>query len=171
MGARFPLLKPLTVSYWDERWRERIELLNRTSTALTEHRWGKVIDSGWSDWDLEVSVERWMVLRIVSVQENHGSGKRLIRLRYWLRPDGLTGMGLVFIALAILVAGTIGAGLALVMVVLLSALVLANWLEGARRGAGIVALIDGVAHDMGLVRIDAPADGGRPGEAVEQSNA
>jgi GT2 family glycosyltransferase len=171
MGARFPLLKPLTVSYWDERWRERIELLTRASTALTEHHWGKVIDSGWSDWDLEVPVERWMVLRILSVQENHGSGKRLIRLRYWLRPDGLTGMSLVFIALAILVAGTGGAGLALVMVVLLSALVLAHWLEGARRGAGIVALIDGVANDMGLVRIDAPADWGRPGEGVEHSHA
>ena len=26
---------------------------------LTEHRWARAIDSGWSGWDLEVSADRY----------------------------------------------------------------------------------------------------------------
>jgi GT2 family glycosyltransferase len=168
---RLSLFRPRIVSYWDEQWRDRIEVLDRASAALTAHRRGKVIDSGWSDWDLEVPVGRWTVLRICSVQENHGGPRRVIRLRYWLRPDGLTGMGVVFTALVILVAGTGGAGLAAAMEVLLGALALAYGYEGARRGADVLALLDRVAREMGLIRIESEIDGAGASKGRNEGDA
>ena len=50
-----PLTGRRTVEYWSEEWRDRTELLNAVVAYLTEHRWGRAIDSGWSGWDLEVS--------------------------------------------------------------------------------------------------------------------
>ena len=81
-------------AYWSEDDCQREELLGLFIAYLLEHRWGTAIDSGWSDWDLEFSRDSWTVVRVSTVQEDHGSGRRLIRLRYVLRPDSLVSVGL-----------------------------------------------------------------------------
>ena len=80
-AERLSLAGRRDVAYWTEEWRDRTELLNTVVEYLTEHRWGRAIDSGWSDWDLEVSGDRWTLLRVRTAQEEHGGGRRLIRVR------------------------------------------------------------------------------------------
>jgi hypothetical protein len=149
----------LTVSYWDEQWHERSELLDLAVAVLTEHRWGKVIDSGWSDWDLEVSGDPWTVIRVSSVQEDHGGGKRVIQLRYRLRPDGLVVGVLAFavpIAPIALLAGAWPAVVADAVILLLG---LGIWWLGTQRAMKVVAIFDRIATAMGLLRIVSPPEG------------
>jgi hypothetical protein len=49
-----PLGGTREVAYWSEEGRDRTELLAEVVTYLNARRWGKTIDSGWADWDLEI---------------------------------------------------------------------------------------------------------------------
>ena len=55
---------------------------------LDEHRWGRVLDTGWCDWDMAVYCDSGLILKVVTAQEDHGRGRRLIRIRYQLGPIG-----------------------------------------------------------------------------------
>ena len=46
----------------------------------------RVLDTGWFEWDLAVYCDSGLILKVVTVQEEHGQGKRLIRIRYRLAP-------------------------------------------------------------------------------------
>ena len=61
----------------------------RFNVVCCGRRWGKTVDSGWSDWDVEVHYHPWTMLQVCSAQEDHADGKRLIRVRYRLRPTPL----------------------------------------------------------------------------------
>jgi hypothetical protein len=124
----------------------------------------KVIDSGWSDWDLEASLDPWTGVRVCTAQEDHGSGRRLIRLRYRLRTGGLIRGGLGVAAIAGPVAALLGNWPAVIVSAWLFVFALAVWRRGACLGAWVVSAFDEVAHEMGLIRLDgAPAEGGRQG--------
>ncbi|MHB1562034.1 MAG: glycosyltransferase, partial [Isosphaeraceae bacterium] len=107
-APRLPLWGPMQRAYWDSQWRDRTELLRRGAEELIALRWGKETDSGWSDWDLVFSRWPWAVVRVASVQEDHGSGRRLFRLRYTLKPDGLDSAGLGLTGLAGILAAASG---------------------------------------------------------------
>src|SRR5207247_5580167 len=85
-----PFTGALTVDYWSEEARDRTELLEWVIAYLNEHGWGKTIDSGWENWDLEIYCHPWTVVQVCTAQEIHGSRQRLIRVRYRLRPSGYT---------------------------------------------------------------------------------
>src|SRR4029079_16441378 len=78
------------VAYWGDQLPDRTRLLQQAATFLCERRCGRRIDTGWLDCDLEVSVSRWSLVRVCTVHEEHGSGRRLIRIRYSLHPSTLT---------------------------------------------------------------------------------
>jgi hypothetical protein len=156
-----PLWRPLHRAYWDDRWRDRTELLRRGADELTALRWAKDIDSGWSDWDLEFSRDPWTVVRVASVQEDHGSGRRLFRLRYDLKPEGLVAVALGLTGLACALAAASGAWPAAAGTAAVAGVAIASWCRGARRAAGVVAAFDRAALEMGLVRVDE----GRPAGA------
>src|SRR5207244_337359 len=126
-GKRLPLVGRHTVSYWSEDGAERTQLVGLFIAYLLERRWGTTIDSGWSDWDVEVHCHPWTLIRVCTAQEDHGGGKRLIRIRYRL---GLTAFAkatavLGFGALALLaVFHPIAAA---VSATLLGGLLLAAW--------------------------------------------
>ena len=155
---RLPLWEPLHRAYWDDRWRDRTELLHRGADELTALRWGKLVDSGWSDWDLEFSRDPWTVVRVATAQEDHGSGRRLIRLRYTLRPDGIVGLSLALTGLAGLLSAASGAWPAVAGTVVLAAVSVGFLWRGSRRAAGVVAAFDLVAREMGLIRVDEPCN-------------
>jgi hypothetical protein len=129
-------------------------LIGLVIAYLNERGWGRTIDSGWSDWDLEIHCDRWTVVRVVTAQEEHGSGKRLIRACFRLRATPLTRSAL---ALALpLVAGALvweawpfAAGLG----ALLAAAGLLWW-RGTYRAALALALVDAPARDLGLIRVE-----------------
>lgn len=93
------------VKYWTDSGRERTELLDQMVKYLTEHCWVKVIDSGWSPWDLKFYRHPWTAIQIRTVQENHGSGQRLICIHYRLRLTRLSwGIALIGLALTAVLA-------------------------------------------------------------------
>ena len=154
VGPRLPFWRPVERAYWDSQWRDRAELLDRGADELTARRWGKVVDSGWSDWDLELSRDPWTVVRVATAQEDHGAGRRLIRVRFVLRPDGLVGVELGLAGLASLLAAMSGAGPAVAVASALAAIGIGCWWRGARRASAVVTAFDRAASAMGLIRVD-----------------
>jgi hypothetical protein len=150
-----------TVTYWSEDWRDRTELLDQIVVHLNERGWGRVLDSGWSDWDLEVYCHPWTVVQISTVQEDHGGGKRLIRVRYRLRPSGqMRALATLPLLLAVAAVGFFGwpiglaAGVLLGTCLAVGAICAGLWWRGTRRAAQALALIDAEARLMNLVRLD-----------------
>ena len=148
-----------------------------------EHRWGTTIDSGWSHWDVEIHSHPWTVLRVLTTQEDHGGGKRLIRVRYRMLPSGLLSVaglvGLCGIGIAVLLEGW-GTALLLAALVLCC---LGMWWRGTQRAAQAAAALDALARSLGLwrcspvpavteVRLDPPKPAFRPpallGGALEE---
>jgi GT2 family glycosyltransferase len=151
-----------TVAYWSEGGCQRTELLTRVVAYLEEHRWGKIIDSGWSDWDLEIYCHPGTVLQVCTAQEEHGSGKHLIRVRHRFRFSRLIHMGAASDGLAILIAVSLQSWPLICAAGVLLALYLGVWWRGARRAARALAIFDDVAEEMQLIRCE-------PGAAAESS--
>ena len=140
-----------TVAYWSEGGCQRLQLLGCVVLYLNENRWGKTLDSGWSDWDLEVYCHPWTIVQVFTAQEDHGSNKHLIRIRYRLRPSGyLHGLGI----LAGL-SGILAAGFELWPIALAGGLFLAigmgMWWRGTYRAGQIMAVFDRWAHELGML--------------------
>jgi GT2 family glycosyltransferase len=147
-----------TVAYWTGDGYERTQLLGLVIAYLNERGWGRVIDSGWSDWDLLVYCHPWTAVEVQTAQQDYGGHDRIICVRYRLRPcRHLRALG----ALAVLAAGAaaglqswpvaLGAGAALLACGGL-------WWRGTRRAAQALAVIDYLARGLGLVRC-APTPG------------
>jgi hypothetical protein len=151
---RLPLSGQRTVLYWTEEGYDRTELLGLLIAHLNEWGWGKTIDSGWENWDVEVYCHPWTVVQICTAQEDHGGGKHLLRVRYRLRLSGYT-RALGFAAL--LAAGSAALFLdwtPLVVAGLFLATGLALWWRGTRRAAQALALVDTLAQELHLFRCD-----------------
>jgi GT2 family glycosyltransferase len=168
-ASRLPWTGRHTTVYWSENGVERLQLLGCVVLYLNEHGWGRAIDSGWSDWDVAVYCHPWTIVQVCTAQEDHGRSKRLIRVRYRLRPSGSLN---ALAAVAILA----GAGAAwwwpweaLAGVTLCVVGCVGLWLRGASRATKVLALFDRWADDLGMVRCqERPADrGARSGAEVE----
>jgi GT2 family glycosyltransferase len=164
-GRRLPLRGRYEAAYWSEEGFDRTELLGLVIAYLTEHAWRKTIDSGWSDWDLEIHCHPWTVVQVSTAQEEHGGGKRVIRVRYRLRTDGYTRIlgGLFALATAFGV-GLLEQSAALEAAVLggacgvLGLMWVFLWWRGTCRAAVAVGMVDALAKDLNLIPLDgAPA--------------
>ena len=119
---------------------------------LAEHRWGRLVDSGWTDWDLRIYCHPLIYLQIKTTQENHGGNKRLIRVHQKMRLRNITvgtaGLGfLIILLLAIREPLTAGVALAAGVSV---AVVL--WLRATCLARKAAALFDHVAEQLGMTR-------------------
>jgi len=150
--TRLPAWCRCNIAYWTEAGRDRTELLRDVLDRLTALRWPKVIDTGWSDWDLQVDCHPWTALRISTTQEEHGSGKRLIRVRYRLRFRRIAIVTLVAGCLLILAASRLHIGLAAVSGVIGLVALAAVWWRGATAAAQVTRIVDGAASRLGLIR-------------------
>ena len=106
-------------------------------------------------------------MQISTVQEAHAEGKRLIRVRYRLRPSGYLQALLTISVLPLLIAVGLGAwsGTAEAMVPLgicgsIWALSLGLWWRGTRRAGQALAVLGAMARNLGLVRCEALAESG-----------
>jgi GT2 family glycosyltransferase len=159
-----PLSGRREIAYWSEDGVDRTRLLSLVAAYLTERGWGKAIDSGWSDWDLEIHCHPWTVVQVTTAQEDHGSGKRLTRVRYRMRTTGYTKLvGVVTGALAVVALGLVSwsAGVAAVGML---ALCTGAWWKGTRRASQGLAVVHAVAGKLGLMRCDAAPQVEQPAE-------
>jgi hypothetical protein len=160
-AARLPFSGNRALEYWSEQGHERTELLGLLLAHLLEYRWGTAIDSGWSEWDVEVHYHPWTLLQICTAQEEHGGNKRLIRVRYRMRPTEFGRIvGLLALAVVVVLTGfhpLLGAaGLGVV-----SACLLGSWWCGVRAASRATQAFDGLARGLGLIRCGPGAGGGR----------
>jgi hypothetical protein len=156
-----PLWGRREVAYWTEGGYERTELLALVIAYLNENGWGKTIDSGWSDWDVEFYCHPWTVVQACTAQEDHGGGKRLIRVRFRLRPSGyLKVLGGTAALAPVAAAGLLAWPAASEATLLLGACLgicavwLGVWWRGTRRASQAIAVFDAKAGDLGLIRCD-----------------
>ncbi len=148
---RLSLTGHRSVAYWSEAGTDRTEILRRAAAFLDERRWGKVLDTGWFEWDMAVYCDSGLLLRVVTVQEEHGQGKRLIRIRYQLgltaRLGVIAAVSLVALAVVALPYPRAAAGAA----VLAIGLGIRAWVRGLAAGARVIAVFRDQAHRMHLI--------------------
>ncbi len=152
---RLTLTGHRSADYWTEEGRRRTDLLEAAITYLDEHRWGKTVDSGWKEWDVEIHCDSWTVLRVCTVEEDHGGHRRLIRVRYRLRTSGYTQLLAWGTAVATPVAVVFQFWPAAGAAGLFLGAGLCVWLRGVHRARKAVGIFDVVARTMNLVRCDA----------------
>jgi len=154
-----PLAGVKTAAFWSETGNDRTELLHQVISYLDKRGWGKTIDSGWSDWDLEIYCHPWTIVQITTAQEEHGGQKHLLRVRFCLRPSSyLKALGSLALLSAFIAVGLFvewpapfGAALFLIAAVGGAALCFAAWWRGTFRASQAVAVVDAMAADMGLI--------------------
>jgi len=167
-SKRLPFSGRRTMSYWTEEGYERTELLGLVIAYLTEHGWGKTVDSGWEKWDVEIYCHPWTVLQICTAQEDHGGSRRLLRIRYCLRLGSFTKMlGAASIPGAILAVGLASWQVAAGAGMLLAAC-LALWWRGTCRAAEAVTVVDGLARQLHFVPCD-PSGSAKSGSGSRSS--
>lgn len=149
-GPRLPLSGRKRVEYWSETWRDRVELLESVVCRLNDLPWATRLDSGWADWDMEIHCHPWTALQILTAQEDHGSGKRLIRLRYRLRPGGYLKVLSIFCCLAVLIGAGVSASCAVACLAASLMILLAVWQRGTVLSAQVLRVVDNVARQLDM---------------------
>jgi O-antigen biosynthesis protein len=151
-GRSLSLLGRWTAEYWSEKWHDRTQLLSVVVAYLTERRWAKVIDPGWSDRDLVIYCHPWTEVRACTVQEDHGSGRRLVRVRFQMRPRAPIWLAGV---LAFAIAAAAGVWLGVIAGVGIASSLLAAlsgvWWHAARRSGRAVSVFDHAAGKLEMI--------------------
>jgi len=106
---------PRSVSLWSERWQSTEQRMRAIAAAVSQQ--GAVLRSGgdWDRWDLQVRGGVVGNARLRVAIEEHGSGRQLVRVRFWPRTTaGATILlGVPMADAAALVAGPAVAAMAL----------------------------------------------------------
>jgi len=72
--------RPATLAFWSGEGAGREQLLRTLREFLDQEGWRYSLDTGWDNWDLQIYGNRWSQVRLLSVTEEHGDGKRLTRV-------------------------------------------------------------------------------------------
>jgi O-antigen biosynthesis protein len=148
---RLSLMGYRSVTYWSEAAIDRTEILRRTVTFMDEHRWGKVLDTGWFEWDLGVFCDWGLILKVVTVQEDHGQGKRLIRIRFHLGPTARMKV-LVVVSLVVLAAFVVPyPRVAIAAAAVMLGVGARAWARGLAAASRVIALFGAQAHQLCMI--------------------
>jgi O-antigen biosynthesis protein len=149
--VRFPITGLQTDVYWNEIARDRTEMLQRVIEFLSRHRWGRIVDSGWTRWDLRIYCHPLVYLEVRTTQENHGGNKRLIRVHQKMRLRDFTiAAGATAVLALLLVSRThpLAAGITLLIG---TAIAGALWVRCTRLAGKTAALFCHVANELGMI--------------------
>jgi GT2 family glycosyltransferase len=148
---RLPWNCRATAAYWGEAGQNRIQLLEAAIAYMNQQGWGKVLDSGWFRWDLEAYCGSGLVLKVTTAQEEHGGGRRVVRVRYGMAPTGLYKIVAVAVAsgvAAVAVTEPVVGGIALIVAAIGAAL---GWTRGRQAALHVLRLFDVVAGRLQMV--------------------
>ena len=145
------------VCYWSTDWHERTTLLSNLLSRLRGDGWTVTVDNQQALWDMRVHSSPWSSVQIRTVQEDHGSGGRLIRARYRLRLTKLTW--------AVLAMGALGAATtvmydslpAAISLAVAGAATWAAWRQGAALASRVMGIMTEVAETLGMLECDTKA--------------
>ncbi|MDZ4816141.1 MAG: glycosyltransferase [Verrucomicrobiota bacterium] len=84
------------LSYWSEDGVERDRILHEVVAILESENWSYSLDTGWTDWDIQIYGNIYWNLKLRSMTENHGGNKRLNRIQLVPRFTTLTSLLLIF---------------------------------------------------------------------------
>lgn len=96
------------LSYWTEAGLEKESLLQEVMAFFVLRKYFIILDQGWSDWDFEIYRGIWSRAQVKVCTENHGGGKRLLRVQCALRMSQLATMALIGYSLLAVVAMVLG---------------------------------------------------------------
>jgi GT2 family glycosyltransferase len=163
-GAPAQALPPAGAAYWSEDGRSRTELLAGVARALAERGWVRVLDTGWSRWDVEVDCPPWAVVEACTAQEEHGGGRRLVRVRYRMRRREALRLFACAGAGAVAAAAALDPRLGAAAVAALLVAAAGLWRRGVRTAGQVAAVFDECAAALGMGPC-APTPGGGESEA------
>jgi len=92
--------RPALLSFWNEEGVGREHFLSAFKTRLDREGWKYSADTGWTNWDYQVYGNRWWMIRVLSLTEEHGGGKRLTRVR--LHPSPTVFARMIGVPIAVL---------------------------------------------------------------------
>jgi O-antigen biosynthesis protein len=176
LDRRLSLLGRLTNAYWEVGARDRIALLDRSVDRLATQSFVTKTDAGWSPWDLEIVGHPWASLRMQTVQEEHGSERRLIRVRYRLRLTGYGRIAAAALGLAAIVALELDRAIVQVVGPAIAVGAVAFWHRARAVASRAVAVVDETAKAMGLTslqpsKVTRAAPAARRAPALRESDA
>jgi hypothetical protein len=70
-----------TRSYWTDNGIEKDALLQPLWQRFRDAGYPTLSDTGWKAWDLAIDEHPWACMPMMVVVENHGGGKRLVRIK------------------------------------------------------------------------------------------
>ncbi|MSO89180.1 MAG: glycosyltransferase [Rhodospirillaceae bacterium] len=157
--ARFSLRgMAMNLSYWTDSGREKDALLKGIIEFLIRRKYFVVIDEGWSDYDLKIARGVWARAFIRVGVENHGSGKRLFRVRCALRPSRIGKAVLGGCAILAALGAATSTPMAAAAAVAAAAVCLGVVVYQNQQLGGILHQVSEiVAHRLSLVRVGADA--------------
>ncbi len=156
--------------YWTEAGLEKESLLQGVIDFLLLHKYFIVIDQGWSDWDLEIYRGLWSRVQVKMCTENHGGGKRLMRVRCALRMSRLATMalsGYSLLTVVVIVMGMPQVVTATFVVYALNAAVILY--QNFRLGRILYQVLELVAKRMYMLPTQAASTRSTPGRAIVEA--
>jgi glycosyltransferase involved in cell wall biosynthesis len=153
-AQRFSLTGAQSVDYWSETARDRLEVLQLAVEFLATHRWGRIIDSGWTDWDLRIYCHPLIYLQVKTTQENHGGNKRLIRVHQEMRLRDITIAAIGVIVLVFLLLSLTSPLIAAAALTGFCLMTATLWLRATSLAGKAAVLFDHVAEQLGMIRCD-----------------
>jgi len=144
--------------WWSEGGGDRTRLLADAVATLRADRWGVTLDTGWSDHDAEIFGHPWTCLRVTTVQEEHGSGRRLVRLKSRLAFTWVAWTAAAATAVSVGLAAAWNPALAAALAGAATVAALAIRGRGVRLAAQIADDFDDAAGALGFIPCR-PGDG------------
>jgi O-antigen biosynthesis protein len=92
------------LSYWSDKGDDKEALLGGLMRFLIPQKYFVVADQGWDEWDLKIARGLWSRALVLVCTENHGDGKRLLRVRCAMRLSRFAAVVLRAYAVATAVA-------------------------------------------------------------------
>jgi GT2 family glycosyltransferase len=125
-----------TVSVWSEGWADGEEWLRRVDSWLRPECEAVTHGAEHDRWDLQVRGGALGVARVLSVVEEHGDGRQMIRFRVWPVPSRALSVVAVPLAALAFLAGSDGALAAAIILALLATAVVGVGLYDCALAAG-----------------------------------
>jgi GT2 family glycosyltransferase len=156
------LLSRRRIDLWAENDAGREKLLESLLALAADNRWFVRVDPGWDSHDVRFYGDRWCKTDLVTVTENHGSGKRLTRVR--LEPAATFFQKVLWMALAYawFMAWCVGGPWTLAATPVVLGLALHVRQSERRLNAVVVASVLTVAEQLGMTVVGAPDAFKRP---------